>query len=98
MQKEPSPALDRTACNCLALPGCLGPKKPSGGRRNCLQGGLGDLNDIAVDKSLIAGVAPSRHGFAAGLLTGREEARENKAMLAAVEGHKDFLKVKSFWR
>jgi len=34
MQKEPSPALDRTACNCLALPGCLGPKKPSGGRRN----------------------------------------------------------------
>jgi len=63
-----------------------------------LQGGLGDLNDIAVDKSLIAGVAPSRHGFAAGLLTGREEARENKAMLAAVEGHKDFLKVKYFWR
>jgi hypothetical protein len=46
---------------------------------------------------LIAGVAPSRHGFAAGLLTGREEARENKAMLAAVQGHKDFIKVKSFW-
>jgi CHAD domain-containing protein len=63
-----------------------------------LQGGLGDLNDIAVDKSLIAGVAPPGHGFAAGLLTGREEARENKAMLGAVEGHNDFLKIKSFWR
>jgi triphosphatase len=63
-----------------------------------LQGGLGDLNDIAVDKSLIAGVAPPKHDFAAGLLTGREEAREKKAMLAAIEGHKDFLKVKSFWR
>jgi triphosphatase len=63
-----------------------------------LQGGLGDLNDIAVDKNLIAGVDPPRHGFAAGLLTGREEAREKKAMLAAVEGHKDLLKVKSFWR
>jgi triphosphatase len=63
-----------------------------------LQGGLGDLNDIAVDKNLIAGVAPPKHGFAAGLLTGREEAREKKAMLVAVEGHKDFLKVKSFWR
>jgi inorganic triphosphatase YgiF len=63
-----------------------------------LQGGLGDLNDIAVDKNLIAGVDPPRHGFAAGLLTGREEAREKKAMLAAVEGHKDLLKFKSFWR
>jgi triphosphatase len=63
-----------------------------------LQSGLGDLNDIAVDKNLIAGVAPPRHGFAAGLITGREEAREKKAMLATVEGHKDFLKVKSFWR
>jgi CHAD domain-containing protein len=63
-----------------------------------LQDGLGDLNDIAVDERLIASAAAPKRAFAAGLLTGREEARENEALSNAVDGYTKLVKAKSFWR
>jgi hypothetical protein len=36
--------------------------------------------------------------FAAGLLTGREDARKDAAMKAATEAYTDLAKVKPFWR
>jgi inorganic triphosphatase YgiF len=69
-----------------------------------LQDGLGDLNDIAVHEKRIAAVGvrrrrsnPSRV-FAAGLLTGREDARVDPAMTAATEAYADLAEVKPFWR
>jgi triphosphatase len=69
-----------------------------------LQDGLGDLNDIMVDEELIA-TAGVRHrrssrkrAFAAGLLTGHEEARIDAAMAAAVNGYEQLAGVKPFWR
>jgi inorganic triphosphatase YgiF len=62
-----------------------------------MQRGLGDLNDIAVDERLIASLGPPNSAFAAGLLTGHEEARESVAMAAAVEGYTKLMKVKPFW-
>ena len=63
-----------------------------------LQDGLGDLNDIAVDERLIASAAAPKRAFAAGLLTGREEARENEALSNAIDGYIKLVKAKSFWR
>jgi hypothetical protein len=40
---------------------------------------------------------PSRV-FAAGLLTGREDARMEAAMMATMEAYADLVKVKPFWR
>jgi CHAD domain-containing protein len=69
-----------------------------------LQDGLGDLNDIAVHEERIAAMGsrgqssnPSRV-FAAGLLTGREDARIETAMTTAIQAHSDFAKVRPFWR
>jgi inorganic triphosphatase YgiF len=69
-----------------------------------LQDGLGDLNDIAVHEKRIAAMGvrrrpsnPSRV-FAAGLLTGREEARKETTMNAAIDAYADLAKVKPFWR
>src|SRR5262249_18158806 len=62
-----------------------------------LQDGLGDLNDIVVDKRLIASTAAPKRAFAAGLLTGREEAHENEALLNAINGYTKLVKAKSFW-
>jgi triphosphatase len=69
-----------------------------------LQDGLGDLNDIAVHEKRIAAISscgrrsdPSRV-FAAGLLTGREDARIETAMTSAMEAYADLAKVKPFWR
>jgi inorganic triphosphatase YgiF len=69
-----------------------------------LQDGLGDLNDIAVHEKHIAAMGvhhrrsnPSR-AFAAGLLTGREDARIEAAITAANEAYVDLTKVKRFWR
>jgi CHAD domain-containing protein len=69
-----------------------------------LQDGLGDLNDIAVHEKHITALSirrtranPSRV-FAAGLLTGREDARMEAAMNAATEAYADLAKVKPFWR
>jgi triphosphatase len=69
-----------------------------------LQDGLGDLNDIAVHERRIAALSvhhyrsnPSR-AFAAGLLTGREDARSEAASRAANEAYTDLVKIKRFWR
>jgi inorganic triphosphatase YgiF len=69
-----------------------------------LQDGLGDLNDIAVHEKHIAAMSvdhrrsnPSR-AFAAGLLTGREDARADAAITAANEAYVDLAKIKRFWR
>lgn len=66
-----------------------------------LQDGLGDLNDIAVDKDLIAANGTrqrdSKRAFAAGLLAGEENARLDTAMTAAAKGYAAFAKVRPFW-
>jgi triphosphatase len=72
-----------------------------GGR---LQNGLGDLNDIAVHEKRIAAIGIPRQrsnasrAFAAGLLTGLEDARIEAAMTVATKANADFGKVKPFWR
>jgi triphosphatase len=69
-----------------------------------LQDGLGDLNDIAVHEERIEalgtrqGRADRKQAFAAGLLTGREDARTESAMLAAKEAYADWASTKRFWR
>jgi len=69
-----------------------------------LQDGLGDLNDIAVHEKRIAAMGVRRRRanasrvFAAGLLTGREDARMDGAMTAATDAYADLAKVKPFWR
>jgi triphosphatase len=70
---------------------------------------LGDLNDISVHEHLTAEIAtepaPStkardraRRAFAAGVLTGREEARINTVMAAAVASFKRLASAKPFWK
>jgi triphosphatase len=68
-----------------------------------LQDALGDLNDIAVHEERISAMGirdrrsnPSRV-FAAGLLTGREDARIESAMTMAIEAYGDLAKVRPFW-
>ena len=68
-----------------------------------LQNGLGDLNDIAVHEKTIAALSvhhprsdPSRV-FAAGLLTGREDARWDAAMSTAILGYSKVVNARSFW-
>jgi triphosphatase len=69
-----------------------------------LQDGLGDLNDIAVHEDLITAMGIRRRqlnlerAFAAGVLTGREDARLDAAMAAATEAYAELAKVKPFWR
>jgi CHAD domain-containing protein len=69
-----------------------------------LQDGLGDLNDIAVHEKRISELGIGRQSsnpnrvFAAGLLTGREDARTEAAMKAATEAYADLAHVKLFWR
>jgi len=68
-----------------------------------LQDGLGDLNDIAVHEQRIAAMgirlkrSNPKRAFAAGLLTGREDARIEAAMAAATQAYADLAKVKPFW-
>ncbi len=69
-----------------------------------LQDGLGDLNDIAVHEKRISEIGvrrrrsnPSRV-FAAGLLTGREDARMEATMAATTEAYTNLVEVKPFWR
>ncbi len=69
-----------------------------------LQDGLGDLNDIAVHEKRITALGihrpranPSRV-FAAGLLTGREDARAEAAMKTATKAYAELAKIKPFWR
>jgi inorganic triphosphatase YgiF len=68
-----------------------------------LQDGLGDLNDIMVDKNLISTTGLRRQrsnpnrAFAVRLLTGREDASLDAAMAAATEGYRAFAESKPFW-
>jgi CHAD domain-containing protein len=69
-----------------------------------LQDGLGDLNDIAVHEERIAAMGSRRWRsnpgriFAAGLLTGREDARIEAAMKTATDAYADLANMKPFWR
>ena len=69
-----------------------------------LQDGLGDLNDIAVHEKRIEAIgvrhqrSNANRAFAAGLLTGREDARIETAMTTAKEAYTYLTKVKPFWR
>jgi triphosphatase len=68
-----------------------------------LQDGLGELNDIAVDKERLAAIG-IRHGSkpnqacAAGLLSEREDTRVEAATAVATEAYAELAKVKPFWR
>lgn len=68
-----------------------------------LQDSLGELNDIAVDEKRLATMGIRRRSnlkrvFAAGLLTGREDARFDEAMAAASTAYEELAKIKPFWR
>ena len=69
-----------------------------------MQDCLGDLNDIAVHEGMIS-AAGMRHrpisrkrAFAAGLLTGLEDARVDTVMAAGEEALSRFGKSKPYWR
>ncbi len=69
---------------------------------------IGDLNDISVDEHLTAEIATepasstkedrSRRAFAAGVLTGQEEARLNTVMAAAVTSFDRLASAKPLWK
>jgi CHAD domain-containing protein len=65
---------------------------------------LGDLNDIAVHESMISAAGmrqrptSRKRAFAAGLLTGREDARIDAVMAAAEDALDRFGKAKPYWR
>ena len=69
-----------------------------------VQDTLGDVNDICVHEKVIstAGAKPPRlsrkKAFAAGLLTGREDARLETVMAAADKALAQFARAKPFWR
>jgi inorganic triphosphatase YgiF len=90
--------------------GSLFSAKQAGKRRakflaalEAVQACLGDLNDIAVHESMISaagmGHRPTsrKRAFAAGLLTGREDARIDAVMAAAEEALGRFRKAKPYW-
>ena len=64
---------------------------------------LGDLNDIAVHESMISAAGMRRRpssrnkAFAAGLLTGREDARVDAVTAAAEDALDQFAKTKPYW-
>jgi CHAD domain-containing protein len=67
-----------------------------------LQDGLGDLNDIVVHEELMTAMgvrrrASRKRAFAAGLLTGREDARIDAAMAAATGAYAKLVKLEPFW-
>jgi triphosphatase len=69
---------------------------------------LGDLNDIAVHEDRITAIADRRgrsrlrgspkRAFAAGLLTGREDARLDRVLESANDAHSALVRIKPFWR
>jgi triphosphatase len=73
-----------------------------------LQDCLGDLNDIAVHEDRIAAIANRRgrnrlrgspkRAFAAGLLTGREDARLDRVLESSNDAHAALVRIKPFWR
>ena len=71
-----------------------------------MQDCFGDLNDVTVHEKLTTGIAkasiersarPSRRVFAAGLLTGHEEARFKPLLAAAEHAYRDFRKLRPYW-
>ena len=71
-----------------------------------MQACFGDLNDVIVHEKLTTRIAkasaarsarPSRRVFAAGLLTGHEEARFKPLLAAAEDAYRDFRKLKPYW-
>jgi triphosphatase len=71
-----------------------------------MQDCFGDLNDVIVHEKLTTGIAkasiersakPSRRVFAAGLLTGHEEARFKPLLTAAEDAYREFEKLKPYW-
>jgi CHAD domain-containing protein len=69
-----------------------------------VQDRLGELNDIVVHERLIGAMGASRQrtggdaAFAAGLLSGREDARLDAATAAVSKALSRFAKVTPFWR
>lgn len=74
-----------------------------------IQDCLGELNDIATHENLTARIATSpvanaqgnersRRAFAAGVLTGHEDARLDSLLAAAVKACGKFAKEKPFWK
>jgi triphosphatase len=67
---------------------------------------LGDLNDIVVHEDRIRAIANDRRrrrasrkrAFAAGVLTGREDARLDAVLQKATEAHAALARIKPFWR
>jgi triphosphatase len=67
---------------------------------------LGDLNDIVVHEDRIRAIANDRRrrrgsrkrAFAAGVLTGREDARLDAVLERATEAHTVLAAIKPFWR
>jgi triphosphatase len=70
-----------------------------------MQDCLGDLNDIAVHEDRITAIANRRgrsrlrpkRAFAAGLLTGREDARLDRVLESANDAHSALARIKPFW-
>jgi inorganic triphosphatase YgiF len=68
-----------------------------------LQDGLGDLNDIAIHEQRMEALglhqrrASRKQAFAAGLLTGHEDARADAAMAAAKKAYAELVESKRFW-
>jgi len=71
-----------------------------------MQDCFGDLNVIIEHEKLATGIAkasvagsarPSPRVFAAGLLTGHEEARFKPLLAAAEDAYRDFRKLKPYW-
>jgi CHAD domain-containing protein len=78
-------------------------------RLESVQDCLGDLNDIAVHEDRITAVADGgrknrrrrgspKRAFAAGLLTGREDARLDAVLQRATDAHAALARIKPFWR
>ena len=74
-----------------------------------MQDSLGDLNDIAVHENLTMDIAKnhalstpakdgSRRAFAAGVLTGHEDARRDSVLAAATAAYERFAKAKAYWK
>jgi inorganic triphosphatase YgiF len=74
-----------------------------------MQDCLGDLNDIAVHENLTTDLAKnsaanaqskdgSRRAFAAGVLTGHEDARRDSVLVAASAAYERFAKAKPYWK
>jgi triphosphatase len=74
-----------------------------------MQNSLGDLNDVAARKNLCADVLSAHRrtlngtegrdrAFAAGLVTGNQDARRNKLLMEATKAHAQLEDIKPFWK